>query len=223
MLGINSLRKCNYRSMALILFVFFLFQMPANASVISVNVSNSSLGIGDTVNVDFRISGLTRAIGDSLSGFDFDILYDEAAFSLTSYDFNDPVLGNQLDLLEAFSLGFYGDVITTGGGVLDAYGVSGNSDWVLDSDQADEFSFLNLSFRAIAETSSSVFEIDLVDPNLLALDSMFNNLSVAYSPVSASVVVSDASTPTPVPEPATLLLFSMGLLGVCFIRRSKKQ
>lgn len=181
----------------------------AYATTIDVSASNTNLTVGETFHVDFNISGLTSAPSDSLSAFDLDILFDNSVFSLTGFDFTDPILGNnQLDLPEIGAFPFDGDVFDLGNGVLDAYGISGNSDLVLDADQATDFRFLGLTFFTIAEASSTSISIDLNDPSLLLLDSYWGDLGVNYAPAQVDLTV---STNAPVPEPATILLFASGL------------
>lgn len=179
----------------------------ANATEISVSVSNANPSVGDSVDVYFTISGLTSAPANSLSAFDFDILFDDTVLSFINASFDDPVLGNQLDLPEASAFPFDGGVFDLGSGLLDAYGLSGNSDSVLDADQADQFRFLGLSFTAIAAGSVSAL-IDLSDPFLAVLDSGFSDLIVDYAPSQVDFTVS--SGVAGVPEPGSLLLLAIG-------------
>lgn len=181
----------------------------AYATAIDLSASSTHLTVGETFYVDFTISGLSGAPGDSLSAFDLDILFDDSVFSLTGFDFTDPVLGNnQLDLPEIGAFPFDGDVFDQGNGVLDAYGISGNSDSVLDADQAMDFRFLGLTFLTIAEASATSISMDLNDPSLLILDSYWGDLNVNYAPAQVDLTV---STSVPVPEPATVLLVASGL------------
>ena len=138
-----------------------VFSYSANAAIISMNTANTNLNIGDSFVVDFNISGLTSNIGDSLSAFDFDILFDHTALSFNGASFTNTGVDNQLELAESGAWPFDGDVIDSGSGLLDAYGISGNSDSVLDSDQLTDFRFLGLEFTAIAATTSASISIDL--------------------------------------------------------------
>jgi hypothetical protein len=154
-----------------------LFSIVANAAVISANVSNTNPLIGETIGVNFGISGLSTAPGDSLSAFDLDILFDDSVFAFTGFSFTDLGSGsNQLDLPEINKFPFDGNVTVSGIGILDAYGLSGNSNTVLDTNQAGSFRFLGLTFTAIAEAPSSTISINLNDPLLLVLDSSFGDL-----------------------------------------------
>lgn len=212
--GLRVFQLSSFRNICFLLSVGMLnlASVPANAAIIDVSAPITNLTIGEHVYVDFNILGLTGAIGDSLSAFDLDILFDDSVFSFTGFDFTDPVLGNnQLDLPEIGAFSFYGNVFDPGNGVLDVYGVSGNSDLVLDADQANDFRFLGLTFLAIAETSSSGISINLTDPYLLVLDSDFGDLDISYAPAQVDIAVSSSAPSTPVPEPSTLLLLTMGM------------
>lgn len=191
--------------------------LPAHASTIGVSVSTSAPSVGETFVVDISIFGLTSASGDSLSAFDFDIVYDDGQLKLTDYGFDDPALGNQLDLAEVGKLAFVGEVLDLGGGLLDVYGLSGNSDTVLDTDQATAFRFLTLSFQALAPTSSTAIYIDLNDPSLMVLDSGFGDLAYSFSSSGATVAVSDQRNN--VPAPAPILLITAGMLLIGWFRR----
>jgi hypothetical protein len=57
-----------------------------------------------------------------MSGFDLDILFDNNVLSLIDYSFDDPFLGNSLDLTEPDALPFFGSVREFGG-VIDASAV----------------------------------------------------------------------------------------------------
>lgn len=187
-----------------------LFCVTANAAaVIDLSVSNTNVNVGNSVEVNFGILGLTSAAGDSISGFDFDILFDSSVLSFTGASFNDPVLGNQLDLPEIGAFSFIGNATDIGSGILDVYALSGNSDFILDVDQANAFRFLTLTFKALVSTSSTNIGIDINDPFLLALDSGFNDLAVSYGAIDVNLAISEPS-PNSVPEPSILALLALG-------------
>ncbi len=204
-------------------FMFFWIigtNVIAYAVTINIDTLDTSIVVGETVYIDFTISGLSSAPGDSLSAFDFDILFDDSVFLLTSFDFSDPILGNnQLDLPESGAWPFDGDVKDNGNGILDAYGVSGNTASFLDAYQASDFRFLGLTFLAVAEAPISSISIDLNDPSLLVLDSSWNDLNVNYASSQLDFTI---STNAPVPEPATILLFATGLLPLLSKQLRKK-
>ncbi len=47
----------------------------ANAALIDVTASTADITLGEIINVEFEISGLSNSPGDSLSAFDLDILF----------------------------------------------------------------------------------------------------------------------------------------------------
>lgn len=164
----------------LIFFIFFTISSSSLAAIINLTSNNTNLHKGDLFEVQLVISGLSSNIGDSLSAFDLDISFDSNVLSFTKANFSDSILGNQLDLPEATAFPFFGGAFDLGNGILDVFGISGNSSTVLDTDQFDQFRFLNLSFIAIADTNSSSIFVDLNDPNLLTLDSGFNDLNTTF-------------------------------------------
>lgn len=120
-----------------------------------------------------------------------------------------------MDLPEVGAFPFDGAAFDLGG-VVDAYGVSGNLDFILDADQEDSFRFLGLSFTAVSETVSSSILVDLTDPFLLMLDSSFGDLSVDYSLSQVDINVSSA---TSVPAPGAFMLLAAGLPALILARR----
>jgi len=184
----------------------------AHAALINLQASNTSIEVGDSVSISLKVSGLSSTATDSLYAFDINLLFDSTAFVLTGYSFADPGLGNQLDLPgDPFNLGFIGNA-SASGGVVDAYGISGNDFTFLDTNQATDFPFLTLVFTATTETGGSDFTLDLSDPALSFLNTTFtNDLPVTYATTTATVFVSNGSGTT-VDEPNTTVLLLTALL-----------
>ncbi len=213
-------KSCFY-ALTTIVFAWALFlsvfACSTSAAVIDLSASSTDLSVGDSFSFYLTVSGLSAAPYDSLSAFDLDILFDETVFSLLNFGFSDVASGvNQLDWPEAHSFPFDGDVLNAGSGVLDVYGISGNSASVLDANQADAFDFLVLSFSAISESQESFISVKLNDPNLLFLDSDWGDLNVSFSSSRTSFRISDQ---TPIPEPSSLLLLFSGLGFALVFRR----
>lgn len=213
-----SARKSVRRlSFLVALVAFSVFSVTSSASTISVTPSASQVNVGDPFSVFFDISGLTSTPGDSLSGFDLSIFYDPAVATFSGFSFTDPSsVINQLDLAELGAFPFAGDA-TAAGGVIDAFAISGNSPAILDSDQANAFRFLALSFIAVAPSAGTLISIDLNDPNLLFVDSGSGSLPVAFQNTRASVDVVQ-SAPN-LPEPATWILLVVGSLALVSLRQ----
>ena len=190
----------------------------AQAAFVEVTASQASVNLGGVFSVHFGISGLTAASGSSLSGFDLNVQFDASVLQLSGYSFVDPASAlDQLDLPEMGSPGAIGSVLASGG-LIDVFDLSGNSEAVLDGLQADSFRFLSLTFTALAASSGSSILIDLVDPDLLFIDSSGGTLPVSFRSSSASITVEQGSAV--LPEPAALGLVLVALLaGAWAIRR----
>lgn len=194
---------------------------PLHAATINLFTASSTYSVGQSFNVDFRIGGLTGAPGDSLSGFDLDVLFDSTLLKLTGFGFTDPVSNrNELDLPEAGSFGFSG-AATASGGVVDAFGVSGNSAAVLDAGQAGDFRFLTLTFQALAASGATAIQLDLNDPNLLFLDSGFGDLDTNYGAARVAFAITPGSVA--VPEPGSLALLLIGAAGMVLAGRRRMR
>jgi len=206
------------------LIALLIFSSALSAATINLSTVKNSYSLGETFNVYFNISGLTSNPADSLSGFDLDILYDEAVLTFAGSTFSDPILGNQLDFGEPGALPFFGDVDDSVNGALNAFGISGNSGTVLDANQSDQFAFLGLTFtvNANATAQSTLISIDMNYPFLMFLDSDFGDLNTNIP--HSDLLISISSTPsTAIPEPNILLLVTAGvliLLAGSFKRRS---
>lgn len=200
----------------LVLMIAFAAAPLAGAATISVSASANSVAVGQGFSVDLRIAGLSAAPRGSLAGFDLDLRYDTSALRLVGFSFLDRASArNQLDLDEPDSFGFFGDV-SAAGGVIDAYGVSGNSGSFLDANQADAFRFLSLEFVALAAHAGTMVAIDLLDPNLLLLDSGTGLLDAAIDPAQVLVTIVQTAQ---VPEPQSLALLGLGALGLAAAHR----
>ncbi|RQO58583.1 hypothetical protein DBR47_12815 [Paucibacter sp. KBW04] len=184
------------------------------APVVIVSASQSSVHVGESFSINFAIAGLSAANGNSLSGFDINVLLNPALASLNGFSFTDPASGlNQLDLPDPDSLGFVGDA-SLSSGMIDAYGLSGNGAALLDADQANGFRFLSLMFTAMAASSGAEFSIDLTDPGLLFLDSQGALLPIELQTTQAFVEITPNNGQVPEPGALALALLALAAMGL---------
>jgi len=178
----------------LLLATLFL-ATPAQAAMITVEPAFQQVSVGDSVDVELRISELGDLMPDSVGVFDLDVTWDATILALQHVTYGDPVLGDQLDLFG------FGSVILTSEGVGSANLFELSLDFPDDLDwmQAGSFTMATLTFDTLA------FGISPVDVAVLSLgDSLGLQLDVD---VRGGVV-------NPIPEPAPETLFSVGALVV---------
>lgn len=154
------------------------------------------------VNVGIVISGLGEFSAPSLSTFDMDISYDQSILSFSSITFGDPILGDQLDL---FGLGSITGVDNSVPGIVNLFELSLDLPGDLDILQAGRFTLAILTFQTVSTGISP-----LAMSNVILGDSDGGPLSADASDGSISV-----------PEPATIVLMSIGLAGIGFQLRRK--
>jgi hypothetical protein len=203
-----------------------LFLSSADAShaapIFNASGSASAVNVGSSWSVSYDVSGLSNGAGDSLSGFDIDVLYDPAILFFSSFTFTDIASVNQLEFAEVGASPFFGDAIAAAG-VIDAFGISGNTVSVLDANQSDAFRFLTLTFTALQATAASVVSVNLSDLNLIFIDSNSVILPAQFANSLVSVTVTNGGQPTPISS--TWILVCLGFLSVVYIgtRRNKNE
>jgi hypothetical protein len=197
--------------------------LAASAQAATVNLSGSSshVSVGSAFSLALRIDGLHQGGIGSLAGFDIDLHYDDSLLQFTGYSFIDPGSGsNPLDLPEPGGLGFFGQASVAGAGLLDAFGLSGNSTAVLDAGQPDAFRFLELNFVALQASSGTDLALDLADPLLLFADGAGNPIAIDFG-ASRTALVIDAQGGGSLPEPGSAALSLAGLAVALSTRRRR--
>lgn len=146
--------------------------------------------IGDVIEVDVRITGLGEGGAPSVGAYDMDVDFDVASLSFSGVDFG-TFLGDPLALPFPEVLTDF----TVAGDVVDFAAVSLLSPSELDALQPSTFSLATLSFTGIAD---SVVTFEFVGE--IRVDDAFGNKLV-------------------IPEPATLTLLGLGIVGIAYRRR----
>ena len=170
---------------------------PAWSASLSFDPESIAVGMGDTFDVGIWVNGLKN----ELAAFDFNILYDAQMLSFVDYSLGTG-LGVDVDPLleegtEPWDLSGGDD----GVGTLSLAELS----WLIDfSSQTSSMLLATVTFSALsAGTASFSFDsVVLSDPN--------------GDPINASQTA-------PVPEPATGLLFGMGIAGLAALQRRCRQ
>ncbi|WP_062064486.1 cohesin domain-containing protein [Cellvibrio sp. OA-2007] len=178
----------------------------ANAISIDLIADNNAINLGDSVEVQVRISGLDGST--ALGVYDVNFNYDASLFSLGNISWGDSLQGNQLDLL---GFGSLQDSIS-GSGWLNLFELSFDAVTDLENYQAGEFTLFSILLNAIAIGSGdfSLTANALGDAygNNVALDSI-NGTRININTIS-------------VPEPSSLLLL-IGMLAILVLRTRLSQ
>ena len=178
------------------------------AATVSISASQTSVAVGAAVSVFFDISGLGAS---AMSLYSFQVNYDHSVLGFSGFNFVNPTSGqNELDLAEAGSFGFSGDVTVASGGVLDVFALSGNSTPVLDADQANDFRFLTLTFNALSVSASSAVALNI--GSSLFADALADPLNVNFQPALADITVTAGGGN--LPEPGALPLALVALMAL---------
>ena len=191
----------------LIAVLGFLQLGAASAAILSFDPSNQTVGLGDSVSVDLRISGLGA---DILTGFDLEVSFDDSILSFQSFTVGPGATG-----LDPFGLDFglnsYG--IDLGFGTAAVGDLSFESDATLQAIQSDSFVLGTLNFDTLSTgTSALTFSYALLAGELDPSGLFVTELQAAVQDGSVSVV----------PVPAAIWLFGTGLIGlVGFSKRGK--
>lgn len=187
----------------------------AHAGEVRLSSSHNSVQLGDTFTLSLGIYGLQALSGDSLSAFDLRLDFEAGSASFLGSDFVDAPSGvNALDLPESGAFAFLGDATLIQPGRISAFGLSGNSESVLDALQAADFVFLNLHFRVLAEDSAAQFSLDLQDSQLLFVGSDNTPLNPGFGTSTLSLQFNNPGQQVPEPPMLSLVCGALLLAGL---------
>ena len=185
-----------------------LFSCDTFAININLVADKSNLNVGDTLELQVRVTGLDDHTAPSLGVYDVNLGFDTALFSLDTVHWGDPVLGNQLDLAGFGSL----QDSSLNASWLNLFELSFDSIADLDLLQAGDFTLFSvlLTAQAIGEGNFSLW--------INALGDASGNVLAAIEPNEIAVNVGGVE----VPEPSSFLLL-LGALAIFALRIRKLQ
>jgi hypothetical protein len=185
------------------------FSLNTNAISIDLIANQTAVNVGDSLEVQVRVSGLNDAGAPSLGDYDVNFNYDSSLFNFSSIAWGDSILGNQLDLSGFGSL----QDVSSGLGWLRVFELSVDEALDLELLQAGEFTLFSVQLNAAAigngifSLSSNAFG-DAYGSDML-IDTI-NGTSVSVGNVS-------------VPEPSSLLLLLLGIVAIAVLRTKIPQ
>src|SRR5688572_9383987 len=182
-----------------------------NAHAISIDLiaNQTAINVGDNIEVQVRISGLSDASAPALGVYDVHFNYDASLFNFSSVLWGDSTLGNQLDLSNFGSL----QDSSSGSSWLNALELSFDDATDLELLQAGEFTLFSVMLNAIAIVCGhySLTTNPLGDAS--GDDVLIDNIT------GTTVDVGSVS----VPEPSSMLLLLLGIVAIAVLRTKIPQ
>jgi hypothetical protein len=183
--------------------VFFVLSSAASSITLSLSPVTQDIAFPGDVEVAIVANDLVNGAAPSLGVYDVALAFDPLLLAVSSVEFGDRTLGNQLDL---FALGDVQFFVDSGTGSVQVFELSFDSVDDLNNLQAGDFTLAYVHFSTLKPGTSpltlTVNSIGDADGNPLDVTSIS----------SARVSITGA---TNVPEPGTLALLglAMGLLA----------
>ncbi len=196
------LKKFGLCAATLILGIVFMTSA-AHAIALSVNPISQNVLLGNSIGVTLDIAGLGDCSAPSLGVFDLDLNFDPTILAFNNVTFGDPALGDQLDL---FGLGSLSAFDNTTSGMVNLYELSFDLPDDLDTLQAGSFTLVSLTFDSLAGGISP-------------LDISINSLGDALGDPLSATLENGSVAVNPVPEPSTILLLVIGVMGIVGIKK----
>ena len=181
-----------------------------NAHAISIDLitNQTATNVGDNIEVQVRIIGLSDASAPALGVYDVNFNYDASLFNFSSILWGDSTLGNQLDLSNFGSL----QDSSSGLGGLNVFELSFDEAMDLELLQAGEFTLFSVLLNAVAIGSGN-FSL-----TTNAIGDAYGNDVLIDTINGTAVNISGVS----VPEPSSLLLL-LGMLAILALRAKLSQ
>lgn len=179
--------------------------LPAQALVVSLNPSATTVAVGGSVSVDVVISGLSAA-GEIVSAFDLDILFNPAVLTATGATNNAAPWQD----VPTDDPGFFADTGTPGQVFISL--LSFLDDATLAGIQtSDSITLATLTFDGVADGSTSVYfgAAPAFARNVIGLDSQTLDASFGSTCIAVGT-----GTCNQVPEPASYALVALALAGL---------
>ncbi len=190
----KNLKKRLMICLGVICIVVVFLSNQAWAATLSFDPSDTSVGVGDSVDVNITISGLED---ENLAGFDFVVNYDDTVLNFDSYE-----LGNELGVNISKDFNPFADAwdLSFGNNFIEISLL-----WDFNS-QPDSFALGTLSFTGKNMGKSPLFFSDI----------MLSDDSLLAQQLDAS---SYGGTVNVVPIPSAIILLGSGLIGLIGLRK----
>lgn len=183
----------------------FCLLNPAWGTSLSFKPVNTTVDVADTFDVEILLEGLAE--DTDLGVFELTILFDPAILAFHSYSLGTGLGALDQDALDDTNL----DEIAQGSIAL----VETSLLWDLSS-QANDLLLATVRFSALSAGTSALS----FDALYYLGDALGDSIEADFS--NGTVTVNPTQT-APVPEPATGLLFGMGIAGLAALQRRRRQ